>query len=44
MLVAYVIVVFAVTVAINELLIQSLTLKNFYTCRLARLISPVGSL
>ena len=44
MLVAYVIVGFAVTVTVNELLIQSLTLKNFYTCRLARLISPVGSL
>ena len=43
MLVAYVIVGFAVTVTVNELLIQSLTLKNFYTCRLARLISPVGS-
>ena len=29
---------------INELLILSLTLKNVYTCRLAWLISPVGSL
>ena len=29
---------------INELLILSLTLKNVYTCRLARLISPMGSL
>ena len=29
---------------INKLLNQSLTLKNVYTCRLARLISPMGSL
>ena len=29
---------------INELLILSLTLKNVYTCRLAWLISPMGSL
>jgi len=29
---------------INELLISSLTLKNFYTCRSARSISPMGSL
>ena len=29
---------------INELLISSLTLKNVYTCSLARLISPMGSL
>ena len=29
---------------INELLILSLILRNLYTCRLARLISPVGSL
>ena len=29
---------------INKLLNWSLTLKNVYTCRLARLISPMGSL